>query len=128
MLRDWVCSDLYVNAMYSERQMIRFTCSMYNVFVVYLLLELVNKLWYGLVKIFYQTKIRHLEDRRIGVLQRNQTSLDAYQKGLTLLMATMSFESFIPARCWMAPEIPIATYNSGATTLPVCPTCKELSA
>lgn len=26
----------------------------------------------------------------------------------SLLMATMSFESFMPARCWMAPEIPMA--------------------
>lgn len=54
----------------------------------------------------------------------------------------------MPARCWIAPEIPTATYlddchisleylssnnlsathNSGATTLPVCPTCSELSA
>lgn len=28
----------------------------------------------------------------------------------------------------MAPDIPKAIYNSGATTLPVCPTCNELSA
>ena len=27
----------------------------------------------------------------------------------SLLMATMVFESFIPARCWIAPEMPIAT-------------------
>lgn len=40
----------------------------------------------------------------------------------------MSLESFMPARCWIAPDIPIAMYNSGATTLPVCPTCSELSA
>lgn len=26
----------------------------------------------------------------------------------------------------MAPEIPTAIYNSGATTFPVCPTCKSL--
>jgi len=25
----------------------------------------------------------------------------------------------------MAPEIPTAMYKSGATTLPVCPTCKS---
>lgn len=28
----------------------------------------------------------------------------------------------------MAPDIPMAMYNSGATTLPVCPTWRELSA
>ncbi|KAH3667176.1 hypothetical protein OGAPHI_002825 [Ogataea philodendri] len=39
----------------------------------------------------------------------------------------MVLASFIPARCWMAPEIPTAMYKSGATTLPVCPTCSELS-
>jgi hypothetical protein len=26
----------------------------------------------------------------------------------SLLMATMTFESFIPARCWIAPDMPIA--------------------
>ena len=41
-------------------------------------------------------------------------------------MATIVLESFIPAKCWMAPEIPTATYNSGATILPVCPTCISL--
>ena len=38
-------------------------------------------------------------------------------------MATMHFESFMPARCCMAPEMPTAIYKSGATTLPVWPTC-----
>ncbi|KAJ6257041.1 hypothetical protein Dda_7925 [Drechslerella dactyloides] len=42
--------------------------------------------------------------------------------------APITLESFIPARCWMAPLIPTHRYNSGATTLPVCPTCSELSA
>ena len=41
-------------------------------------------------------------------------------------MATMHLESFMPARCWIAPEIPSAMYSSGATTFPVCPTCREL--
>ena len=31
----------------------------------------------------------------------------------------MTLESFIPAKCWIAPEIPTAIYRSGATTLPV---------
>src|SRR5574342_298867 len=44
----------------------------------------------------------------------------------SLLMATMTFDPFMPARCWMAPEIPTAMYSSGATTLPVCPTCQSL--
>merc|ERR1719245_2823846 len=44
----------------------------------------------------------------------------------SLLMATISFESFMPAKCWIAPEIPTATYSSGATILPVCPTCMSL--
>ncbi|KAJ0137783.1 Disintegrin and metalloproteinase domain-containing protein B [Fusarium oxysporum f. sp. albedinis] len=34
----------------------------------------------------------------------------------------------ILARCWIAPDIPAATYSSGATTFPVWPTCKLLSA
>ena len=41
----------------------------------------------------------------------------------SLLIATMVFESFMPARCWIAPEMPTAMYKSGATTLPVWPTC-----
>jgi hypothetical protein len=40
-----------------------------------------------------------------------------------LLIATITFESFMPARCWIAPEIPTAMYSSGATILPVWPTC-----
>ena len=28
----------------------------------------------------------------------------------------------MPARCWIAPEIPTATYSCGETVLPVCPT------
>ncbi len=31
-----------------------------------------------------------------------------------MLIATITLESFIPARCWIAPEIPMAIYNSGA--------------
>src|SRR6185436_12291703 len=43
----------------------------------------------------------------------------------SLLMATMTLLSFMPARCWMAPEMPTAMYSSGATILPVCPTCQS---
>mmetsp|Transcript_24178 Transcript_24178/g.50231 ORF Transcript_24178/g.50231 Transcript_24178/m.50231 type:complete len:214 (+) Transcript_24178:117-758(+) len=41
-------------------------------------------------------------------------------------MATMVLESFMPLRCCMAPDIPTATYRSGATTFPVCPTWSSL--
>ena len=44
----------------------------------------------------------------------------------SLFTATMHFESFMPARCWMAPDLPKAMYRSGATTLPVWPTCAGL--
>src|SRR5207302_1568046 len=37
-------------------------------------------------------------------------------------MATMTLDVRIPARCWIAPEMPTATYNVGLTVLPVCPT------
>src|SRR2546427_104896 len=41
---------------------------------------------------------------------------------LSLLIATMTLEVRIPARCWIAPEMPTATYRVGLTVLPVCPT------
>lgn len=44
----------------------------------------------------------------------------------SLLIATIHLLSFIPAKCWIAPEIPTAIYNSGATIFPVCPICKSL--
>src|ERR1700730_8380617 len=40
----------------------------------------------------------------------------------SLLTATMVLEVCIPARCWIAPEIPTAMYSCGETVLPVCPT------
>src|SRR2546426_10363497 len=43
-------------------------------------------------------------------------------ESLSLLMATMTLEVRIPARCWIAPEMPTATYRVGLTVLPVCPT------
>ena len=42
-------------------------------------------------------------------------------------MATITFDDDMPARCWMAPEIPAATYSDGLTTLPVWPTWWECS-
>ena len=35
----------------------------------------------------------------------------------------MTFDVRIPARCWIAPEMPTATYSVGLTVLPVWPTC-----
>lgn len=46
----------------------------------------------------------------------------------SLLIAAITLLSFIPARCCMAPDIPAQRYSSGATFLPVCPTCRLLSA
>src|SRR5262249_16224224 len=41
----------------------------------------------------------------------------------SLLMATMVLDVCMPARCWIAPEIPTAMYNCGDTVTPVWPTC-----
>src|SRR5690606_26265065 len=38
-------------------------------------------------------------------------------------MTTMVFDALTPAKCWMAPEIPIAIYRLGLTAMPVWPTC-----
>jgi len=40
---------------------------------------------------------------------------------LSLLIATIVFDVRMPAMCWMAPEMPTATYRLGLTTRPVCP-------
>src|SRR6266540_551054 len=37
-------------------------------------------------------------------------------------MATMTLDVRIPARCWIAPEMPTATYSVGLTVFPVWPT------
>jgi len=41
----------------------------------------------------------------------------------SLLMAIILLEVCIPTKCWIAPEIPQAIYNSGATVFPDWPTC-----
>ena len=46
---------------------------------------------------------------------------------LSLLIAMMYPDSSIPAKCWIAPEIPHATYDSGRTVLPVSPTWMQWS-
>src|SRR2546425_304149 len=43
----------------------------------------------------------------------------------SLFTATITLLDVIPARCWIAPEIPSATYRSGVTVFPVCPTCSS---
>src|SRR5689334_16873802 len=43
----------------------------------------------------------------------------------SMLMAAMTLESDIPARCWLAPRIATARYKPGATFLPVWPTCHD---
>src|SRR5690606_6604832 len=40
-------------------------------------------------------------------------------------MTTIVLDELIPARCWIAPEIPIAMYRFGLTANPVCPTCSS---
>ncbi len=41
----------------------------------------------------------------------------------SLLIATITFDELTPAKCWIAPEIPIAIYKFGLIVIPVCPTC-----
>src|SRR6201992_452174 len=43
----------------------------------------------------------------------------------SLLTAAMVLEVCIPARCWIAPEIPMARYSCGETVLAGCPTWLE---
>src|SRR6476660_3980892 len=43
----------------------------------------------------------------------------------SLLLATITPALDIPTLCWIAPEMPQATYSLGDTVLPVCPTCIE---
>src|SRR6266508_4490350 len=43
----------------------------------------------------------------------------------SLFTATMTLLDVIPARCWIAPEIPSAMYRSGVTVRPVWPTCSS---
>src|SRR5690606_37252051 len=43
----------------------------------------------------------------------------------SLLIATIVLDVCMPARCWIAPEMPAATYSCGETCLPVWPTCEE---
>lgn len=46
----------------------------------------------------------------------------------SLLIATINLLSFIPAKCWIAPDIPTHKYSCGATFFPVWPIWRLLSA
>lgn len=78
-------------------------CSVLMHIVHVSLLQLFDKFWYGLIKISNEASICHLEDRCIRVLWssyiRHTVLEKLYKKHLALLIATMSLESFIPARC-----------------------------
>ena len=52
-----------------------------------------------------------LEDRRVGIL------VDRDDGAAT---------PFMPTRCWIAPEMPSATYSFGATVWPELPTCRSI--
>src|SRR3954452_12656351 len=41
----------------------------------------------------------------------------------SLLIATIVLDVCMPARCWIAPEMPTAMYSCGDTVTPVWPTC-----
>src|SRR5713101_8158330 len=43
----------------------------------------------------------------------------------SLFTATITLLEVMPARCWIAPEIPSAMYRSGDTVFPVWPTCSS---
>src|SRR6476469_3623941 len=40
----------------------------------------------------------------------------------SVLTARLFFDAIAPTQCWMAPELPHATYSSGAIRVPVSPT------
>lgn len=85
---------------------VRFICG-----GITLLFELLYNLRDCLKEIRYQSDVCYLEYGSVWVLQNIITSergKDMVRKESTLFIATMSFESFIPARCWIAPEMPTA--------------------
>ena len=41
----------------------------------------------------------------------------------SVFITTFTFDELTPAKCWIAPEIPIAIYKFDETGFPVCPTC-----
>lgn len=75
-----------------------------------LLFQLLYELWDCLVQVRNVSQICDLVDRGIRVLtgRREMTKETCDYENHTLLMATIIFESFIPAKCWIAPLIPTA--------------------
>ena len=99
--------------------------------------KLFHKLWEDLKKITNQAKVSHLHSQGIVSVRPPDTAFTmsdlqchTWKMGASgsLLIATITLESFMPARCWIAPEMPMAMYSWGATTLPVCPTCMQIIA
>ena len=79
--------------------------------IIILPLELFYNLRDCFKEIRYQSDICYLEYGSVWVLQEcnpSERGKGMAQKESTLFIATMSFESFIPARCWIAPEMPTA--------------------
>lgn len=67
---------------------------------------------YGLKEIGLESKIGHLYYKATS--QTGQTDKGGTWKigaSLSLLIATITLLSFIPAKCWMAPLMPTAMYN-----------------
>jgi hypothetical protein len=68
-----------------------------------LLLDLFNKFGDRCVEVGDETRVSHLEDRCLRVLQEPVNGRlkhsNGYDNERTLLIATMSLESFIPAKC-----------------------------
>lgn len=49
------------------------------------------------------------EEQRVSLDDQSPAERNRRRRRRTLLIATIVFESFIPAKCWIAPEIPTAT-------------------
>ena len=88
-----------------------------NIWFIYCRVTLSLELFYKLRDCFeeirYQSNVCYLEYGSVRVLYgyNHIRTWGKYvvRKEFTLFIATMSFESFIPARCWIAPEMPTAT-------------------
>jgi hypothetical protein len=67
------------------------------------LVDLLDERRDDLVEVAHDAEVGDREDRGLG----------------SLLMTTIVCEVCIPARCWMAPEMPEPMYSCGETVLPV---------
>jgi hypothetical protein len=64
--------------------------------------DLLGQLWAHLEEVSLQSVVGNLENGLVGIY---------IWKHVLVLTATMTFESFMPARCCTAPEIPKARYS-----------------